>query len=160
MNRILNRKEIVELRKQLKKENKKVAFTNGCFDIIHSGHIDYLNKAKESADILIVAVNSDESVRKIKGDKRPILNEEERAYILSNLRAVDIVTVFDENTPAEIINELLPDVLVKGEDWSVENIVGADAVIANGGEVKRIKFVNQQSTSKIIERIIKRYAKP
>lgn len=160
MNRILNRKEIVELRKQFKKENKKVAFTNGCFDIIHSGHIDYLNEAKKLADILIVAVNSDESVRKIKGDKRPILDEEERAYILANLKAVDIVTVFDEITPAKIIEELLPDVLVKGEDWSIENIVGADAVIANGGEVKRIKFVSQQSTSKIIQLIIKRYVNP
>ena len=150
MNRILNRKEIVELRKQFKKENKKVAFTNGCFDIIHSGHIDYLNEAKKLADILIVAVNSDESVRKIKGDKRPILDEEERAYILANLKAVDIVTVFDEITPAKIIEELLPDVLVKGEDWSIENIVGADAVIANGGEVKRIKFVSQQSDRKSV----------
>jgi len=157
MSNIKSRKEIKEIRIQLKNSNKKVVFTNGCFDLIHSGHVDYLVKAKEIGDILIVALNTDQSIKRIKGEKRPILKQEERAFIVSNLKPVDYVTFFEEDTPAEIINELIPDILVKGADWSIDKIVGRDIVEANGGEVKTIKFVNDQSTSKIIQLIKERF---
>lgn len=157
MSNIKSRKEIKEIRNQLKNFNKKVVFTNGCFDLIHSGHVDYLVKAKEMGDILIVALNTDQSIKRIKGEKRPILKQEERAFIVSNLKPVDYVTFFEEDTPAEIINELIPDILVKGADWSIDKIVGRDIVEANGGEVKTIKFVNDQSTSKIIQLIKERF---
>lgn len=157
MNNIKSRSEIKLIREQLKQQNKKVVFTNGCFDLIHSGHVDYLVKAKEMGDILILALNSDLSIRSIKGDKRPILQQEERAFIVSNLKPVDYVTFFDEDTPAEIISDLIPDVLVKGADWAIDKIIGREIVEANGGEVKTIKFVNDQSTSKIINVIKERY---
>lgn len=153
------REEIIEIRNKLKSENKKVVFTNGCFDLIHAGHVDYLVKAKSKGDVLILALNSDDSIRRIKGEKRPILKQDERAFILSNLSAVDFVTVFEEDTPFEIINALVPDVLIKGADWSIENIVGRDIVEKSGGEVKTIEFVNEQSTSKIINLIVDRYSK-
>lgn len=157
MSIIKSRQEIIEIRKQLKQEGKKVVFTNGVFDLIHSGHVDYLVKAKEMGDVLILALNSDESVKRIKGDKRPILLQNERAFIVSNLKPVDYVTFFEEDTPAEIIKNLIPDVLVKGADWSIDKIVGRDIVEANGGEVKTIDFVNDQSTSKIIQKILNNY---
>lgn len=159
MNNILSRSEMAEVRSQLKQENKKVVFTNGCFDILHAGHVDYLSKAKAAGDILIVALNSDISVRNIKGEKRPIVNEKERAYIMANLKPVDYVTFFDEDTPAEIIGELIPDVLIKGADWDINKIIGKDIVEANGGEVKTIEFVNFQSTTHIIDTVIERYGK-
>jgi rfaE bifunctional protein nucleotidyltransferase chain/domain len=149
--------EIKVLRKSLKEQNKKVVFTNGVFDLIHAGHVDYLTKAKALGDILIVGMNTDESVKRIKGDKRPILLEEERAFIISNLKPVDYVVFFDEDTPKEIIDELIPDILIKGADWSIDKIVGRETVEKNGGEVKTIEFVNNQSTSKIIESIQKKY---
>jgi len=143
--------------KRLKSEGKKIVFTNGCFDLVHAGHIDYLSKAKAMGDVLIVGLNSDDSVTRLKGEKRPILNEHERAFILSNIKPVDYVILFNEDTPQKLIEELLPDILVKGEDWAIEDIVGADVVIANGGKVKNIKFVNDQSTSKIIDKIVASY---
>ncbi|AFN75108.1 Bifunctional sugar kinase/adenylyltransferase [Melioribacter roseus P3M-2] len=157
MNAILSQEELIKIREQLAAQNKKVVFTNGCFDIIHAGHIDYLIKAKQLGDILIVAVNSDESVRRIKGEKRPILKQEERTFIISNLKPVDYVTVFEEDTPYEIIKKLVPDILVKGADWSKDKIVGADIVENNGGAVETIEFVNIQSTSNIINTILDRY---
>lgn len=157
MNNIKTRKEIIEIRNQLKTKNKKVVFTNGCFDLIHSGHVDYLVKAKEMGDVLILALNTDESVKRIKGNKRPILKQDERAFIVSNLKPVDYVTFFEEDTPAEIISELIPDILVKGADWAMDKIVGREIVEANGGEVKTIEFVNNQSTSKIIQTILNNY---
>ncbi len=149
--------EMKAIRTRLRDEKKKVVFTNGCFDLIHAGHVDYLTKAKEMGDVLIVGMNSDDSVRRIKGDKRPILLEQERAFIISNIKAVDYVVLFEEDTPAKIIGTLIPDVLVKGADWSIDNIVGRDVVEAAGGEVKTIKFVNNQSTSKIIKSILDKY---
>lgn len=154
---IKSREEIVKLRQEFKKENKKIVFTNGVFDILHSGHVDYLAKSKDLGDILIVGLNSDKSVKKIKGDKRPIINESERAFVLSNLKSVDYVTLFDEDTPKELIEILIPDILVKGADWNMEKIVGKDIVEKNGGEVKTIDFVNDQSTSKIIKSILEKY---
>lgn len=155
---ILTLEQLTGIRKVLKEKNKKVVFTNGCFDILHSGHIDYLSKAKNLGDVLIVGVNSDVSVKSIKGNKRPIVNEKDRAFILSNLKPVDYVIMFDEDTPAELINKIIPDILVKGADWAIENIVGKDVVEKNGGEVKTINIVNDSSTSKIINTILERYA--
>jgi D-glycero-beta-D-manno-heptose 1-phosphate adenylyltransferase len=151
--------EIKKIRLKLKAEGKNVVFTNGVFDLIHSGHVDYLSKAKKLGDVLIVGLNSDDSVKIIKGDKRPILNQEERAFILSNIKAVDYVVVFEEDTPANLISEIIPDILVKGADWAVEKIVGKDIVEKNGGKVMNIEFVNDQSTSRIIELIVNRYSK-
>ena len=154
---IIERRDLLELRNEFKKENRKVVFTNGCFDLIHAGHVDYLNKAKEFGDILIVALNSDESIRRIKGSSRPIVDYSERSFVVSNLKCVDYVTYFEEDTPKEIIDELIPDILVKGADWDISKIVGRETVEAHGGEVKTIEFVNQQSTSNIIKIILERY---
>ncbi len=154
---LLNVDQLAEIRANFRKENKKVVFTNGCFDILHAGHVEYLNKAKAMGDILIIAINSDDSVKKIKGDLRPIVPENQRAFLLSNLRAVDYVVKFDEDTPYEVIKKLVPDVLVKGGDWAIENIVGKEIVEENGGSVKNIEFETDQSTSKIIEKIIRAY---
>ena len=158
MNVIVNLDELKKIRQKLKSENKKVVFTNGVFDLIHSGHVDYLVKAKQLGNVLIVGMNSDASVIRIKGDKRPILKEDERAFIISNIKPVDYVVLFNEDTPEKLINEIVPDVLVKGADWPIDKIVGKDVVELNGGEVKTIEFVNHQSTSKIIELISKRYS--
>ena len=157
MSNIVTLNELILIRQKLRDEKKKVVFTNGCFDILHAGHVDYLNKAKLTGDILIVALNSDESVRRIKGPKRPVVLQTERAFIISNLKCVDYVTFFDEDTPKEVISALIPDILVKGADWSIDKIIGRDVVEANGGCVKTIKFVNFQSTSKIIDTILERY---
>ncbi|RKY90407.1 MAG: D-glycero-beta-D-manno-heptose 1-phosphate adenylyltransferase [Ignavibacteriae bacterium] len=157
MNSIKTHEEMKKIRQQLKDQNKKVVFTNGCFDLIHAGHVDYLSKAKAFGDVMIVGLNSDASVMRIKGSKRPILNETERSFIISNLKPVDYVVLFDEDTPKLLIEELLPDVLVKGADWAIENIVDKDVVLAIGGEVKTIEFVNDQSTSKIIKTIVDRF---
>ncbi len=154
---IVTLEQIIDIRAKLKSENKKVVFTNGCFDILHSGHIDYLSKSKELGDILIVGLNSDSSIRRIKGERRPIMNEIDRAFILSSLKPVDYVILFDEDTPAEIINQIIPDILVKGADWEISKIIGRDVVEKNGGQVKTITFVNDISTSKIIDIILKRY---
>ncbi|HIC38547.1 MAG TPA: D-glycero-beta-D-manno-heptose 1-phosphate adenylyltransferase, partial [Candidatus Marinimicrobia bacterium] len=123
-----------------KGEGLKVVFTNGCFDILHRGHVEYLADAKACGDKLILALNSDRSVRELKGDSRPIQNQEDRAAILDALKSIDLVVVFDEDTPADIVKMLVPDVLAKGGDYTPDTIVGADTVIENGGEVKVIPF--------------------
>jgi len=157
-NNIIQREELVKICKGLKQNGKKVVFTNGCFDILHAGHVDYLVKAKSFGDVLVVGINSNSSMKRIKGNKKPIITEEERSFIVSNLKPVDFVTIFDEDTPYELIYEIIPDFLVKGSDWDTENIVGRDVVEANGGEVKTIDFTNNQSTSKIIKKIIELYS--
>lgn len=154
---ILPLKELIKIRAVLKSENKKVVFTNGCFDILHAGHVDYLVKAKKQGDILIVALNSDKSVRRIKGEKRPIVPEDQRAFIISQLKCVDYVTFFDEDTPEKTIQTLVPDILVKGSDWKIENIIGRDIVEENGGSVVTIDFVTDTSSSGIIESILERF---
>jgi D-beta-D-heptose 7-phosphate kinase/D-beta-D-heptose 1-phosphate adenosyltransferase len=158
MKSILSKDEMKSLRKKFKDEGKKIVFTNGVFDLVHAGHVDYLLKAKASGDILIVGLNSDASVKRIKGEKRPLINQTERSFLLSNLKPVDFVVIFDEDTPFELIKELVPDILVKGDDWSLDKIVGSDIVLGNGGEVKNIRFVNEQSTSRIIDTILSRYS--
>ncbi len=151
--------EMKVIRADLKKQNKQVVFTNGCFDILHAGHADYLLKARNCGDVLILGLNSDISVREIKGEKRPIVPENERAFLLSQLKSVDYVVLFDEPTPEELIDILIPDVLVKGGDWPLDKIVGRDKVIQNGGKVMTIDFVTKASTTNIIKTVIERYSK-
>ncbi len=151
--------ELLDKINLLKSQNKKIVFTNGCFDIIHAGHVKYLNTAKTYGDILVVGLNSDSSIEKIKGEKRPIVPQEQRAYVLSQLKPVDMVIIFEEDTPYNLIKTIKPDVLIKGADWSIENIVGADIVLSSGGSVERIFFDYDTSTSKIIQKIINLYCK-
>lgn len=132
---------------------KKVVFTNGVFDLLHIGHITYLAKAAELGDKLIVGLNSDTSVKRLKGKNRPINNQDSRAMLLASLFFIDAVVVFNEDIPQQLIEALLPDVLVKGADYSIDNIVGADLVINNGGEVKTIDFVDGYSSTSIINKI-------
>jgi len=153
---ICSLEDFITLRSGLKKKGAKVVFTNGCFDILHRGHVEYLNQAKALGDFLIIGLNSDSSVKKLKGDSRPVNTENDRAYILSNLFAVDCVVIFTEETPYEIISKILPDVLVKGGDWKAEDIVGSDVVIKNGGMVKSLKYVNNYSTTGLINKISSR----
>jgi rfaE bifunctional protein nucleotidyltransferase chain/domain len=154
---VKDRNEMIEIRRGIKSRNKKLVFTNGCFDILHSGHVDYLSKARQLGDYLVVGLNSDFSVKNIKGEKRPIINEFERATLLDNLKCVDYVTFFDQDTPEQLITSLIPDILVKGADWDLDKIVGREIVEANGGKVQTIQFSCNQSTSKIINLIIDRY---
>lgn len=136
-----------------KQENQSVVFTNGCFDILHLGHVDYLEKARQTGSKMIVGVNADASVRQLKGPTRPVNNEYARARILAALAFVDMVIIFDEETPLNLINALLPDILVKGDDYSVDTIVGAKEVIANGGKVTTIPLVPTYSTTNIIQKL-------
>ncbi|MFZ8861557.1 MAG: D-glycero-beta-D-manno-heptose 1-phosphate adenylyltransferase [Thermocrinis sp.] len=155
---IVELKELLQLLEKVRGK-KKIVFTNGCFDILHAGHADYLNKAKSLGDILVVGVNSDASVRRIKGEKRPILPQQMRAYLLDNLKPVDYVVIFEEDTPLELIKAIKPDVLVKGADWDLDRIVGVDFVLSYGGRVERIAFSFDISTSKVVERILELYCK-
>lgn len=160
MKRIYHENENLEvLTGKLRSEKKKIVFTNGVFDIIHRGHVEYLNEAKSLGDVLIVGLNSDSSVKLIKGENRPIVSEENRAYILSNLKPVDHVIIFSEDNPLNLIKKVLPDILVKGGDWPEDKIIGADTVKNNGGEVKTINFVENNSSTGIIERIVQLYCK-
>ena len=137
------------------REDSKIVFTNGCFDILHAGHVQYLEDAKACGDILILGLNSDSSVRRLKGDSRPVNNERDRAFVIAGLRSVDYVVIFEEDTPLNLIESIVPDVLVKGGDWAVEDIVGSETVLKNGGEVKSLAFRNGLSTTNIIEKINK-----
>lgn len=159
MDNIFKENDDLSFIKELKAQNRKIVFTNGVFDIIHRGHVEYLTEAKSLGDILIVGVNSDSSVKAIKGEKRPIVNEGNRAYVLANLKPVDYVISFEEDNPYNLIKKIMPDILVKGADWSEDKIIGADIVKENGGEVKRIKFVENNSSTNIIDRIIQLYTK-
>ena len=132
---------------------KKIVFTNGCFDLLHPGHVDYLERAKALGDILVVGLNSDSSVRRLKGDERPINTEIDRGRVLAGLWCVDFIIIFNEDTPYNLIKAIEPDVLVKGGDWPIEKIVGRDIVQARGGEVKSLEFLPGYSTTAIIEKI-------
>jgi D-beta-D-heptose 7-phosphate kinase/D-beta-D-heptose 1-phosphate adenosyltransferase len=136
---------------------KKVVFTNGCFDLLHVGHVKYLQKARELGDLLIVGVNSDASVRRLKGELRPLIEESERAHILAALDCIDYVVLFDDDTPLRLIQALVPAVLVKGGDYSIEEVVGREVVEAGGGRVELIQFIDGKSTSRIIEKILATY---
>lgn len=141
--------------KDWKNEKQKLVFTNGCFDIMHLGHIEYLSKAADLGTKLIVGLNSDASTKNIKGPTRPICDEKSRASLLAALFFVDAIILFDDETPIKLISTILPDILVKGADYTVEQILGAQEVLANGGEVKTISFLEGYSTSSIEKRIIK-----
>ncbi len=145
-----NLKRIIQ---KLKKTGKVIVFTNGCFDILHAGHVDYLQKAKKLGDVLVIALNTDTSVRKLKGKNRPIVSEKDRAKVLAALECVDYVTFFDELTPFEIIKNLKPDILVKGADYKHKEIVGRDTVLSYGGKVKTVSLIKGKSTTLLIEKI-------
>ncbi len=157
--KIKTKEDLHRIVEDLKKKGKRIVFTNGCFDLLHLGHIRYLEKAKSLGDILVVGVNSDRSVQSLKGPERPILPEEERAEILSGLECVDYITLFDGLTPLELISSLQPHILVKGGDWAKETTVGREVVERSGGEVVILPFVEGSSTSNLIETILKRYEK-
>jgi D-beta-D-heptose 7-phosphate kinase/D-beta-D-heptose 1-phosphate adenosyltransferase len=154
MGQIVDRERLLVLRRTLGREGKRVVFTNGCFDLVHVGHIRFLRDARRCGDVLIVALNSDRSVRELKGPGRPLVPQDERCEIVAALEMVDYVTVFDEPTPRELIQMLLPDVLVKGGDWKIEEIVGREDVQAYGGQVLSLPYVPGHSTSEIIARVL------
>jgi D-beta-D-heptose 7-phosphate kinase/D-beta-D-heptose 1-phosphate adenosyltransferase len=151
--RVLTAADAVALVQQLRAEGRKVVFTNGVFDLLHSGHVRYLQAARAEGDALIVGVNSDRSTRAIKGPERPVVPEEERAEVVAALASVDAVVIFDQETPHEIIRLLQPDVLVKGADWPADQIVGRDIVEARGGRVVRVPVILGRSTTSILRRV-------
>ncbi len=153
--KIIDGEELERLLAIWRFKNKKIVFTNGCFDILHLGHIDYLAKAREQGDVLIIGLNTDDSVRRIKGSDRPISNQRARSMILASLRFVDAVVFFDEDTPYELIKKVQPDFLVKGSDYKAEDIVGYDIVKARGGEIRTLDLVEGYSTSQLVEKIRK-----
>jgi D-beta-D-heptose 7-phosphate kinase/D-beta-D-heptose 1-phosphate adenosyltransferase len=156
--KIKNLRQLVGIRNALRRQAKKVVFTNGCFDILHRGHIECLRKAKSFGDVLVVGLNSDSSVRKIKGEKRPILPQGDRAEILASLEMVDYVVIFGQETPQKVIASLVPDVLAKGGDYRKDEIVGRDIVESSGGRVRRIRQVPGRSTKGIIAKVTRRFA--
>ncbi len=157
MGKILNGQELKEILERQRGAGKKIAFTNGCFDILHVGHVRYLREARRTGDLLVVGLNSDASVRAIKGESRPIVPQGERAEILASLLWVDYVTLFEETTPLKLIESLLPDTLVKGGDWREEAVVGREAVLSRGGRVVIVPFSEGASTTNIVEKIRRLY---
>jgi D-beta-D-heptose 7-phosphate kinase/D-beta-D-heptose 1-phosphate adenosyltransferase len=155
MGRILSLEELLPIRNTLRRDGKRLVFTNGCFDLLHRGHVEFLNRARGFGDVLVVGLNSDESMRRIKGKSRPIMPEEDRAFIISNLVPVDYASIFEEDTPLKMITALLPDVLVKGADWGIGEIVGKDVVEAAGGLVANIPLIPNRSTTDIVKKIVK-----
>lgn len=152
-NKIKSREEAKSIVKEWDETGEKIAFTNGCFDIVHRGHIDYLSKAKDLGTKLVLGLNTDASVQRLKGSQRPIVDEQSRAILIGALQFIDLIVFFDEDTPYELIEALQPDVLVKGSDYKAEDIVGYDIVTAKGGAVETIDFVKGFSTTSLIERI-------
>lgn len=153
MREAVKREDLQNLLTELRKQNKTIVTTNGCFDILHAGHVRYLEETKKFGDILIVLLNSDKSVRSIKGEGRPINNEADRAEVLNGLKSVDYVVLFDENSPADLLSEIKPDVHTKGADYNVETLPEAKIIIANGGRLEFIRFVEGKSTTRTIEKI-------
>lgn len=150
--RVLNDTNLQNCIEYYRSLGKKIVFTNGCFDLLHIGHITYLEEAKKLADILIVGINTDDSVKKLKGPSRPIQNQNDRSEILAALKAVDHTMLFAEDTPINLIKKIKPDVLVKGGDWKIEQIIGSDFVLSYGGSVRSLHFVAGKSTTSIIEK--------
>lgn len=155
--KIVTREEISELCAQYRKQGKTIVFTNGCFDILHAGHVTYLSRARSFGDLLVLGLNSDRSIQAIKGEKRPVVVQEQRACVMAALTCVDHVVIFDEPDPGALIESVIPQVLVKGADWPEDQIIGADFVRKNGGRVERIAFEQDISTTRIIQRIGKRF---
>jgi len=152
-NKIIPQKDISKLINKLKRQRKKIIFTNGVFDILHRGHVEYLAQAKSFGDVLILGLNSDASVRRLKGNNRPINKQLDRAIVLLALESVDYIIYFGQDTPLKLIESVQPDVLVKGADYKISEIVGAEFVKANGGVVKRVKFLKGRSTSNILKKL-------
>ncbi|TRZ48687.1 D-glycero-beta-D-manno-heptose 1-phosphate adenylyltransferase [bacterium] len=155
--KIKSLKEIKRISSLLKDKGKKIVFTNGCFDLLHYGHVKYLQQSKAKGDILIVAVNSDASVRRIKGKNRPVVSERYRIRVVAALESVDYALFFREDTPLKLIRAIKPDVLVKGADWKKTDIVGTDHVLSYGGKVKTVKFIKNQSTTGLLKKIAKSF---
>jgi len=153
-NKIVKRgEELDKFLKMWKLQNKKIVFTNGCFDILHKGHVEYLSKASNFGDVMVLGLNSDSSVKRLKGESRPLQDESSRAMVMASLQVIDLVVVFDEETPYGLIKEVQPDVLVKGADYKPENIVGYDILIAKGGEVKTVDLTDGYSTTSVIQKM-------
>lgn len=153
-NKVTSRLKALEQVRAWQASGKKVVFSNGCFDILHAGHVEYLRAARKLGDVLVIGLNSDASVRRLKGPSRPICCETDRATVLSALEVVDLLTLFDEDTPEELIGMLLPDILVKGADWPLDRIAGARAVLEHGGAVLTVPLLEGRSTSGIIDKIV------
>ena len=149
-------KDNIEIINRIKAERKKIVFTNGCFDLLHVGHVRYLAQAKKLGDFLIIGLNSDSSVKELKGEDRPINSFEDRATLLSAIESVDLVIMFEEQTPENLIKDIVPDILVKGGDYNIEDIVGYQTVMQNGGQVKTLSFYNGYSSTNYINKIKKR----
>ncbi len=153
MGQVVSRKDILNIIADLKKQNKTTVFTNGCFDILHIGHVRYLKESARYGDILIIGLNSDSSVKKLKGETRPINNELDRAELLSELAFVDYVVIFEENTPENLLDEIKPDIYTKGADYTIETLPEAKVVIKNGGKIEFINLVEGKSTTNVIKKI-------
>lgn len=157
MNKVLSKDCLKAELERLRREGKTVVFTNGCFDILHVGHVRYLREARKLGDALVLGLNSDASVRTLKGDKRPLVPQDERADVLAGLESVDYVVIFEEETPLELIRYLKPDFLVKGGDWSADDIVGAEDIKQWGGEVVVAPLIEGRSTTNVVEKILQVY---
>ncbi|MCK6602160.1 MAG: D-glycero-beta-D-manno-heptose 1-phosphate adenylyltransferase [Bacteroidetes bacterium] len=155
--KILTVREFLPIRQDLRKAGMKLVFTNGVFDILHKGHAEYLLKARNLGDALVIGLNSDSSVRRIKGEKRPINPEADRAYLLASLKCVDFVVYFTEDTPFELISEIIPDYLVKGADYRIDQVIGRDVVEENGGQVLTVELTPEKSTTNVIEKVLNVY---
>lgn len=153
MEKLIEKENLDNIIKKLKSENKKIVFTNGCFDILHAGHVRYLKESKKFGDILIVGLNSDISVKKIKGETRPINPEMDRAEVLAGLEAVNYIVLFDETSPVKLLEDIKPDIYTKGADYTVETLPEAKTVLSYGGKIEFIKFLEGRSTTKIIDKI-------
>ena len=152
-NKLKTWEEITDISRKLKEQSETIVFTNGCFDILHAGHVNYLAEAKELGNILILGLNSDSSVKRLKGNDRPVNNEQDRAVVLSALCSVSYIVVFDEDTPYELINNIKPNILVKGGDWKPEDIVGHDIVSSYNGRVMSLSFIEGKSTTDIVNKL-------
>jgi len=157
--KILKLSDLLQVIKGLRKAGKRIVFTNGCFDILHVGHVRYLTAARSKGDALVLGLNSDASVKSIKPDNRPIVSQDQRAEVLAGLACVDYITIFDEPDPLALIQTIKPDVLIKGADWEKAEIIGSNVVRSYGGSVVRIEIVPGISTSGIIQRILERYGR-
>ena len=157
--KILKLSDLVKVLESLREAGKRIVFTNGCFDILHAGHVRYLTAARSKGDALILGLNSDVSVKSIKPENRPIVNQDQRAEVLAGLTCVDYITIFDDPDPLVLIQTIKPDVLIKGADWKEADIIGSDVVKSYGGKVIRIEVVPGISTSRIIQRILKLYGR-
>jgi D-glycero-beta-D-manno-heptose 1-phosphate adenylyltransferase len=155
--KILKSKDLIIVLENIRESGKRIVFTNGCFDILHVGHVRYLAAARAKGDVLVIGLNSDASVKSIKSVNRPVVNQDQRAEVLAGLACVDYITIFDESDPLTLIQDIKPDILAKGADWEETNIIGSDVVKSYGGEVVRIKLVPDISTSRIIRRILELY---